>query len=232
MRVDNLSNLLMLCIRVMHAIFKKDESLLEDFLKQATLFVLIHCLGMQQQQDLAKRIVEMVRWNTVIRTFEPDFKMDKRPPLQHVVQRVLGLLEKDDVLSDKSRKRNKAKKAFRAHLIQHLRGEVRKTLDHWKIEPHEVAPEEQEKLVSLMVEQSSKKWKVIADIVIDPKSAPEVFVTVLGSVCTSETRELLQKMVGIILMMRGCCMAGKNPDHLIKTSKCFWSGAQKITTDS
>ncbi|MGB1600458.1 MAG: hypothetical protein ACPIOQ_47370, partial [Promethearchaeia archaeon] len=116
-----------------------------------------------------------------------------------MVQRVLELLGKDDVLSDKSRKRNKAKKAFRAHLIQHLRGEVRKTLDHWKIEPHEVAPEEQEKLVSLMVEQSSKKWKVIADIVTDPKSAPEVFVTVLGSVCTSETRELLQKMVGIIL---------------------------------
>ena len=44
-----------------------------------------------------------------------------------------------------------------------------------------------------------KEWKVIADIVTDPKSAPEVFVTVLGSVCTSETRELLQKIVGTIL---------------------------------
>jgi hypothetical protein len=87
-KVD-LHNVLMVCIRVIHAIFQEDGSLVEGVLKQVTVVVLLR-LGMEN--DRAKFVAEAIPWHKIKVTLKDDFNQQRRPPLKFVMQRAVEIL--------------------------------------------------------------------------------------------------------------------------------------------
>ena len=196
---------LTLCNRVIYAIFRKDESLLEGLLRQVSVAVLLR-LGMQQ--DRAKSIVDQVPWNQMRVKLAQDFRYQKPPPLKLVVARVVEFVQ---VIPDDS-VRKETWEACRTY----VHSQVGHGLTKWgvqcvsavpltprqptQVDGIQVTKEERDLLIKAVTDHAASDLEAVANALVDPTSAPQMFLTAVDSSADQRLRKILQQIVTRMLL--------------------------------